>query len=172
MHSRRILPALITITFALSASAADAMRKLDFLTGDWKGEASISMEPGGKTQAVQTERVRTKAGGQVLLIEGLGREKLAEGGAGKVVHDALAVISWDEATKKYQMQTWTERGGVQAWLEAADKKVVWGFDTPQGAKIRYTIWLDEQGQWVETGEYSADGKSYVLFFDMKLAKVE
>jgi len=163
----------LTLAFAPALFAADEMRKLDFLLGDWKGEASIQMGPGKPQPALQTERVQSKLGGKALLVEGLGKRKLEDGTAGEVVHEALALLSWDEATKKYRFDAWTERAGyVEAWLEVADNKAVWGFDTPQGGKIRYTIALNEKGQWHEAGEFSRDGTSWLPFFEMTLTKVK
>lgn len=167
----RIRLALVFLV-ALPLFAADEMRKLDWMVGEWKGDASIQMGPGKPQQAVQTERVQSKLGGKVLIIEGLGKRKLEDGTAGEVVHDALAVISWDEKAKKYRFDAWTAREGyVEAWLEAGENgRCAWGFDTPQGAKIRYTLSHDDTGQWREIGEYSRDGNQYTKFFEMTLQK--
>ena len=161
----------ILFLMALPLYAADEMRKLDWLTGEWKGEASVQMGPKAE-RALQTERVQSKLGGKVLVIEGLGKRRLEDGTAGEVVHDALAVVSWDDKTKKYRFDAWTERSGyVEAWLEAGDHRAIWGFDTPQG-KIRYTITRGDQGQWLEIGEFSRDGKEWRKFFEMTLQKVQ
>ncbi|MGZ5473874.1 MAG: hypothetical protein ACXW31_12140, partial [Thermoanaerobaculia bacterium] len=90
----------ILFLIALPVFAADEMRKLDFLVGDWKGEASVSSGPGKGEQVLQTETVRTKLGGKALLIEGTGKKKLADGSAGDVVHDAVGMVWFDEAMKK------------------------------------------------------------------------
>ena len=152
---------------ALPLYAADEMRRLDWLVGEWKGEASMRM--GAATHAVaQSERVQSKLGGTVLLIEGLGRNA-----TGEVVHDALAVASWDAAAKKYRFDAWTAKNGyVEAWMTVAeDGGVAWGFDTPQG-KIRYRIARTDTGAWHEEGELSRDGNQWQKFFEMTLQKVK
>ena len=164
---------IAALAFAIDASAADEMRKLDFLVGEWQGEGWIRMGPGEPEHMIQTETVRSKAGGKALLIEGLGREKLADGTAGKVVHDALAVVSWDDAAKAYRFQTWLadDRPSVPMTFDVpSPNNIVWGFDTPEGAKIRYTISLTEKGEWHEIGEFSRDGKTFMKFFEMTLQK--
>lgn len=164
----------ILFLIALPLYAADEMRKLDWWIGEWKGEASIQMGPGKSTTALQTERVQSRAGGRVLFIEGLGKRKLEDGTAGEVVHDAFAVVSFDEKTKSYRFDAWTAREGyVDAWVEPGDDhSVKWGFDTPQGGKIRYTSRLDDAGEWHEIGEFSRDGKQWMKFFEMKLTKAK
>jgi hypothetical protein len=120
---------------------------------------------------LQAEHVAWKLGGKVLVIDGLGHRKNADGTAGEVVHEALGVISWDAQKKAYRFDAWTARDGyVAAWMNVADRAATWGFDTPSGGKIRYTITPGAKGEWHETGEFSADGKAYVKFFEMTLRK--
>lgn len=164
----------ILFLMALPLYAADEMRKLDFLVGEWRGEALVQQGPGKGERALQHEVVRTKLGGRVLLIEGIGHRKLETGFPGEVVHDAVGVISFDEKTQKYRFDAWTERAGyVQAWMEVGEKNSArWGFDTPDGGKVRYTITLTEKGEWHEAGEYSRDGNRWFPTMEMTLAKTK
>jgi hypothetical protein len=164
----------ILFLMALPLYAADEMRKLDFMVGEWRGEASMQQGPGKPAVALQHEMVRSKLGGKLLLIEGTGHRKLETGFPGDVVHDAVGVLSFDEKTQKYRFDAWTERAGyVQAWFEVGEKNNArWGFDTPEGGKIRYTITLTEQGTWHEAGEFSRDGNQWMPFFEMNLKKVK
>ena len=108
---------LVIMLFALDAAASSEMRALDFLVGEWKGDAWIQMGP-KKEHAIQTERVQSKVGGEVLLIEGLGKRKLEDGSAGEVVHDAMGVVSWNKKTGAYQFNTHVAgREGGNAKLE-------------------------------------------------------
>lgn len=163
----------ILFLIALPLYAADEMRRLDFLVGDWKGVASVHGGP-DRGNALQTETVRTRLGGKILVVEGLGREKLENGTAGKTVHEAFGVVSFDEKTKKYRFDAWTaQRGYVQAWFEAGDDNSArWGFDTPDGSKIRYSISLNDKGEWREVGEFSRDGNQWMKFMEMTLQKVK
>lgn len=163
---------LILFVVALPVFGADEMRKLDWWLGEWSGPASIQMGPGKPQQVLQSERVQSKLGGRVIVVEGLGKRMMEDGSAGEVVHDALAVISYDEKAKQYVFDAWTARDGhVRAWLEAGEKQTAkWGFETPQGAKIRYSIQLTEAGEWSEIGEFSRDGTQWLKFFEMTLKK--
>ena len=165
---------LFLIALSVPLYAADEMRKLDFLVGDWKGEASVLGGPGKGERAIQVETVRSKQGGKLLVVEGLGKRKLEDGSAGDVVHDAFGVVSFDEKTKKYRFDAWTAaRGYVQAWFEAGDNRAQWGYDLPEGAgKIRFTIALNDKGEWYEFGEYSRDGNQWFKSMEMTLAKVK
>lgn len=173
MKLRLTLVFLVALV-VLPVNAADEMRKLDFLVGDWKGEASMQSGPGKGERAIQTEHVQSKLGGRLLLIEGIGKRKLEDGSAGDVVHDAVGVVSFDEKTKKYRFDAWTARSGyVQAWFEAGDDHSArWGFDLPEGGKIRYSISLDDKGRWLEVGEFSRDGAQWMKFMEMNLEKVK
>lgn len=163
----------LVMLFAVPALAADEMKKLDFLAGEWKGEGWFRMGPGKPSSFVQHEKVTPKAGGKALLIEGLGRDKNEDGTAGRVVHDAVALLGWDEQAKKYIFATSTaERGAGIPWFEVTGTNAAqWGMDLPHG-KMRYTITLTEKGEWYEVGEFSRDGQNWMKFMEMTLAKVK
>lgn len=163
----------LVFLIALPVFAADELRKLDFLAGDWKGEAQVLSGPGKGEQAVQVETVRWKLGGKALLVEGVGRKKLEGGATGDIVHDALGVVWYDDAAKQYRFDAWTAAAGhVDAWFTVGDDhSAQWGFDVPTG-KIRFTITLNEKGQWHEVGEYSPDGTRWFRTIEMTLTKVK
>ena len=167
----------VLVLMALAAwpalAANEEMRKLDWLIGEWKGEATVQMGPGKPETALQHEKVQSKAGGKVLLIEGVGRQKLEDGSAGEIVHDAMALISWDEAKKTYRFSTFVaNRPDADATLEVTGpNSASWGFQTPQG-HVRFTISKTEKGEWLEIGEYSRDAVKWTKFMDMKLQKVK
>ena len=169
----KMIRLVLLMLLAVPVFAADEMKKLDFLAGEWKGEGWFRMGPGEPQHVFQHEKVTPKAGGAALLIEGLGKAKKADGTAGDVVHNATALLGYDEQSKKYVFTTAVAgRGASTPWLEVrGDKHVVWGMDVPMG-KMRYTITLNEKGEWFEVGEFSRDGNQWSKFFEMTLAKVK
>jgi len=171
---KRMMMVLVVLLSATFAYGADEMSKLDWMAGEWKGEASVQMGPGKPQMVLQTEKITPKAGGKVLLVEGLGRKKLEDGTAGEVAHDAIAMISWDAAKKTYRfIGHVAQQESVDTTLDmTAPDTFVWGLDTPQGGKVRYTIRLTDKGQWNEIGEFTRDGAKWMKFFDMTLTKVK
>lgn len=148
-----------------SPTARERMKALEFLIGEWEGEAWMQMGPGQPETVEQQERVEWAAGGEVLVIRGLGRQ------GGRVVHDAVGTIAWDSRSGRYTM--WTYRAGSGAStpdLTVEPGVVVWSLATP-GAEIRFTMRLDAEGRWTEKGERSTDGgKTWVPFLGMALRK--
>lgn len=140
------------------------MKKLDWLVGDWKGVSEINM--GGKKNIVSMhESIKPQQNGTVLLITGLGTEK------DSVVHDALAVVSFDPKTQTYRWNAWRSPGGYysEVSVKVGDKSFEW--ETPvQGGRTRYKAILNEKGQWVETGEFSANGQQWFKFMTMTMSK--
>ncbi|MEP7337072.1 MAG: hypothetical protein ABI977_04960 [Acidobacteriota bacterium] len=157
-----------------NTSSAAEMKKLEFLTGDWKGEGWIDMGPGGRSTFKQTEAVQSKLNGTVIIVEGLGTGKLASSGQEGVVHNALAVISYDSSAKKFLFRAFRADGNyIDANVTMGEKGLIWGFRNPQqGGEIRYTIKLTDAGQWLEIGEFSTDGKQWRKFFEMTLQRVK
>ena len=152
---------------APSDEARDAMAKLKFLVGSWKGDAVMQMRPGAADEASQTEVVESRLDGLLLVVEGIGRDKY---GTDKVVHHALALISYDVAAKQYRVVAYRQDGqSVDAKAKFLDDgRFQWGFDMP-GRSVRYTI-TDRKGDWHETGEYSVDGKAWTQFLEMQLKR--
>lgn len=165
-----MLCALVLTLVAVAAEAADEMKKLAFLAGDWKGEGWYQRGPAPRELIVQTEKVSSRLSGKVLLVEGLGRRRLENGAAGDIVHDALGTIWWDAEKKQYRFLAHSAaQGSVDTTIEVGDNTAVWGFPVPQG-RVRYTIRLTEKGEWNEVGEFSRDGQSWMKFFEMTLVR--
>ncbi|HJW32881.1 MAG TPA: DUF1579 family protein [Holophagaceae bacterium] len=145
----------------------ETMKRLAFLEGHWKGEGSMTMGPGRKVTFQQTEAVGFKAGGAVVAVEGHGMDQ------GRPVHQAFAVISYDPATKGYRMRSWLVSGLSKDFtleLNAKGDGYTWGWDDPRTGKLRYSMTLTPEGKWREIGERSADGTTWMPFFEMTLTK--
>lgn len=151
----------------------EAMKKLDWLVGQWKGESWTEFVPGQRRTSSGIETVQSKLGGLLLVIEGLHKSKPPGKEVEVITHQALAVLSYDESEKRYHFRAY-EAGGrfVDAEAKAPDGRTLeWGLDTPRG-RICYTIKRTESDQWFETGEISSDGKAWQKFFEMTLQRVK
>ena len=157
---------IVTLLLATPVLAGEEMKKLDFLLGDWAGEATVRMGPGEPEKVFQTERIQPKLGGEIIVIEGLGKDA-----GGKTVHDALAILSWDPEKKHYRFSTYVAgRGTGETVLElTGPSSGIWRLEGPWG-KQRYTIDVTEAGEWVEIGEFSRDGEKWVKFIEMRLKR--
>jgi hypothetical protein len=152
----------------------EAISQLNWLAGQWKGEGFAEYRPGQRSYVNMTETIEPRLNGTVLLIEGLGRRRLADAPEGEIVHNAMAVVSYDEKAKKYRWQAWRIPGGsyIDTDLTVGDQTLEWSMTTPQGGTTRFVIKLNEKGEWRETGEYAPDNKSWNKFFEMTLRKVK
>ena len=152
-------------------SATSEMKKLDFLVGQWQGEGWIMLGPGQRHAFRQTEDVQRKVGGTVLLIEGLGKS-MDSSNAGAVVHNAFAVVSYDKEAKVFRWRAFRADGSsVDTEAKVSGNMLIWGFRDPRGGNVRFTIKLNEKGQWFEVGEMSRDGQTWLKFFEMTLNRV-
>lgn len=146
----------------------DQMEKLDFMIGEWEGEGWIQMGAGNRSHFKGLENVQKKVGGKALLVEGIHKALNPDQSVGRIVHEALGVISWDQKAQKYRFQSNLTTGQyTMAEGNIIDGAFVWGFR--QGdMDMRFTIKLNEQGEWSEKGETSQDGKSWSQFFQMTM----
>jgi len=146
----------------------DAIQKISFLTGNWKGTGWIQMGP-QKSTFGETENISTKLNGTIIQIEGEGRD---EQKSDRVIHQAFAIISYDIGNAKYLMKAF--RGdGVQIDADAKlidDHSFQWGFSNAMTGQIKFTVTVINN-KWTEVGEMSRDnGKNWFKYFEMVLEK--
>lgn len=164
---KHILAALALFLFSAVALAessspnqAEAMKKLDFLVGEWKGEGWIVTREGKRETFSSTEVIRKKLLDTALLIEGT-----------HTGFEALAVVTYDAKAQQYRWRSFTSRGGgVDAEAKLTGERALQWYPS---ATARYTIRISDAGQWEEIGEYSRDeGKTWTQFFEMRVKRVQ
>jgi hypothetical protein len=149
---------------ALTAAQREAMVKLDFMDGVWRGPAWIMLPSGEKHDLTQTERVGPFLGGSVKVIEGRGYEP-----DGSVGFNAFAIISFDPGNSAYSMRSYA-RGNVGdfAVTPTADG---YTWEIPAGpATIRYTATVKD-GAWHEVGDRIVASQEPQRFFEANLVRV-
>ena len=155
------------------AVGKEKMKIFTALTGRWKGEAFIQTGPGPVQKATMDEDVQYKLDGMIILIEGIGVGLDPHTNKNKIMHHAMAILSYDQRTNEYKFNTFLKDGRrAECWFTAMEiNQYQWGFDIPQG-KIKYTIKIDPgKSTWYEIGEISMDsGSTWMKFFEMNLTK--
>lgn len=155
-----------------SKPTADPLGPLRAFVGTWRGEGWMEYTPGARRTSMVTETVQPKAGGEVLVVEGLGRSRDSATGGETTVHNAFAVIWYDAATKRIMFHAF-KAGGINhhTELELIPGGMRWALPAPNGGHVRFTARLNEQTQWHEVGEISRDGQTWTQFMEMTLDKV-
>ena len=156
-----------------SAKQLEAMKKLDFLVGEWKGEGWTEMVPGQRRTSPIRESVQPKLGGMVLLVEGLGKTKVPGKEEEVTVHNAVGILSYDERAGIYRLRSYVLSGqSTDAEARFTDGGFQWGFKAGPSLSFRYTVKLTDKGEWFEIGEMSQDGTSWRKFHEMTLQKIK
>ncbi len=116
----------------------------------------------------QVESIRFAVGGQVLVLEGLGR-RLAGGVPGDTVFQALGIIDW-MPDRGYRMRSWILNGLQGEFpIAATDSGFSWRTSVP-GGQMEYVMTLTPAGEWRERGTFiGASGGSF-LVVDMLLKR--
>ena len=130
---------------------------LGFMVGNWKGNGWM-MGQEGKSEFEQTENIQFKLDSTAILIEGVGRTN------GKIVHNALAILTYNKINENYSFRSYLQNGqNAEFKGELIDNKFYWY----PNEKVRYIIWLNDNGQWYEKGEYKRED-NWNQFFEMIL----
>src|SRR6266481_3989395 len=113
-NSRLVALALFSLALSLTVSGQgrpdaatliksqhEAMVRLAFMDGVWRGPAWTVLPSGEKHTITQTERIGPFLDGSVKVIEGRGYDP-----NGKVTFNALGIISYDPDKKTYSMRSY------------------------------------------------------------------
>ena len=148
----------------------EAMAKLAYWVGTWKGKGSVILGPGQSRDTNVTEKIESKLDGLVLQIEGIGVSKGADGKEA-VTHNALGMVWYDVEKKVYRMRTFVLQGyTMETEVKLTSDGYEWGFKAGEnGPTMKYTI-HNKDGKWNEVGEMSFDGKTWRKNFEMNLEK--
>ncbi|WP_222612419.1 DUF1579 domain-containing protein [Undibacterium flavidum] len=148
----------------LIAAQQQAMQKLSFMDGEWRGTASTVLPNGEKHQITQTERVGPFLEGGVKVIEGRGYDA-----DGKTVFNAFGTISFSQSTNSYTMHSYAQGFVGDYVLTPTSDGFIW--EIPAGPMtIRYTAVIKD-GTWKEVGDRITPNQAPIRFFEMELKRL-
>ncbi len=149
---------------AAIAAQRNAMTKLSFMDGLWRGNAWIILPSGERQEITQTERVGSALDGSVKVIDGRGYEK-----DGTVAFGALAIISYNQKTQIYSMRSYAQGQVGDFPVTTAQDSFTWEISAGP-VTMKYSAAIKD-GTWHEVGERILQGKEPKRFFEMTLTRV-
>jgi hypothetical protein len=149
---------------ALIAAQREAMVRLAYMDGVWRGPAWTILPSGEKHTFTQTERVGPFLDGSVKVIEGRGYDP-----DGKVTFNALGTISFNPGTKIYSMHSHAMGNVGDFVVTPTADGYTW--DIPAGPMTIHYSAVIKDGAWHEVGDRIVPGKEPVRFFEMNLKRV-
>ena len=168
---KRLLTIFLCISpFALFAQPSasnqrEEMKKLDWLLGHWQGAGWIQKAPQGRKEFTRTETIQSKLDGVLLLIEGESKAKES----GSIVHAGVALVSYDEQGKTFRLRAVTSEGlHTDTEAKVGTNTLEWGLEIPERGRMRYTITLNDKGEWFQVGEMTQDGQTWHKFVEITL----
>lgn len=148
----------------LIAAQQDAMLRLSFMDGVWRGPAWTILPSGEKHSITQTERIGPFLDGSIKVIEGRGYDP-----DGKVTFNAFGTVSFNPATRVYTLHSHAQGQVGDFELTLLPDGYVWNI--PAGPMtLRYTATI-KGGAWLEVGDRILPGKAPVRFFEMNLRRI-
>lgn len=153
-----------------AGKVAEKMTTLNWMIGDWSGEAWYLGRDQKKTQIIQKEHILSRLDGVLITMEGNGYDKMPDSGDTKMVFQAFGILTYDLDHSKFVLRAYQGGNFVDSDLiPNPDGSYFWTIDAPYG-KTRYTITHTNDGKWNERGEISQDGTTWNPFFEMTLSK--
>ena len=144
----------------------DAIKKLGFLEGVWKGKGWIGT--GNQKQHFnETETVNIKTGETLLQIDVYGTSTDNDS---IIVNNGLAIISYDLPTKKYKMIFFQLDGSVAEADVRITHENTAEINLHRSSGFTRFIIEAKNAQWFEKAFSSSDGKNWNQFFEMKLTR--
>lgn len=148
---------------AMVKAEAEAMARLKFMDGEWRGPA-VTQTRAGERKVMQTERIGPLLGGTIKVIEGRG---FSDGRS--VGFNAFGVVSYDPQKQAYEFRSYAQGYSGTFPFEATPTGYVWS--TPgAGGSVRYTATITAT-HWNEVGDLIAEGKPPARIFEMNLERI-
>ena len=163
-----VVASVASVMAMAPAAAKDAAAPLMYLAGSWAGEGWIDMGQ-GRMGFRQTEQITPRLDGNIITIEGTGRDPKDPS---DVVFEAFAVLSATGKPDHFEMRSYTREGqsGTFPAVLEAPGKLTWTIPVP-GRQVRYRSEVVGD-RWTEIGEASVDGgATWAQFFEMTLTRV-
>jgi len=177
---RAVISALLLVLGLLPPAQAQHIRKppaaqlaaiesLAWLVGEWEGTGSFQL-PQGKVEMHSWELGQRAAGGTALVLQGRHDMRLADGRRGERVHDAVALITYDEAAQRYKVVTHTQAGHGGSFEGRLEQGVFsWTIPGEKG-HTRYDISRTDKDEWLEVGYRCTGTDPCREFFRMQLQR--
>jgi hypothetical protein len=149
------------------AAQRAAMKKLEFLVGEWSGEASVLRAAGQFADLVQTESVQFKLDGLLLVIEGVGRAKAD----GRPALQALGLVSFDDDAGTYRMRAFNDGRWLETEVKLADgeNSISWGFVLGE-FKTTTVLRINDKGEWTELGRLTIGDRPPQKMIELKVRR--
>lgn len=143
---------------------SERMAPLAGLVGEWRGSGWMVQQGGERSEFTSREIVTPRLSGAALLVEGQHRAP-----DGTIVHDAMAMLTWDEAADGYRFRSTVAPGRSGDFpLTVGEDGFVWSMDVPNG-RIEYRASFTGD-VWHETGSYTPEGGTAIPIFEMTLER--
>ncbi|WP_425410261.1 hypothetical protein [Hyphococcus sp.] len=147
-----------------------AMEKLSWLEGEWRGDG-WRMGPDGKETFSVTETAEYVLDGMVLTLHGRGWSEDEDGNEVEG-HKAFGVMSYDAYAQRYHFDAFVKEGyQSRSTPQIGENDYRWSHTGGPGVEMRYYARLNDEGQWIETGE-RCEGDNCTQVFEMRLSKAE
>ncbi len=142
-----------------------AIKKLEFLIGEWSGEASALRAPGKFVDLAQTESAHFKLDGLLLVIEGIGRDK----SDGRTALQALGLISFDDDAGTYHMRAFNDGRWLESEVKLAhgENSISWGFTLGE-YKTHTVLRINDKGEWTEFGQLTVGDRPPLKMMELKV----
>ena len=150
------------------AAQRAAMKKLEFLAGEWSGDASVLRGAGQLVDLVQTESAQFKLDGLLLVIEGVGRSKID----GRPTLQALGLISFDDEAGTYWMRAFNDGRWLETEVKLADgeNSISWGFALGE-YRTTTVLRINDKGEWTELGQLTIGDRPPRKMIDLRVHRI-
>ena len=138
-----------------STVSPEAMRKLDFLVGEWKGKGWVYSLKEKMHEISQSIQVKSESGGLLLRIKDAKnyKDSMLSTGLSSVMGIPKCTISYDEQAKLYRWRPDAAKGrGNPFEAKLLEPRTLQLITHTSDGMARTTIKVTEDGEWHETFE--------------------
>ena len=147
------------------------IKKLNFLFGEWDGNAKIRFSPTEEYPFTIHESASYKLDSTAFYIEGIA--KIDIGGEERIVGQGLGIITYDLKANEYRMLHCEANGATfSAPVTIENNKMDYYSTDSNGLKLHVKINVGKDGVWTETVDKYEEGKGWQLFREYTVQRIK
>ncbi len=151
----------------------DALSKVDFVIGNWKGEGWTTPPSGQPARFVIKETYAYRGSKDLMDMEGRFADILPDGSVSPIEDYALGILFYDAGSQEYRMWHYGSNGRfftVKMDVDFKARSIRYSRTMENGTQSKFTLTVGEDNVWVSKVEVLRPDSTWLKVMEFRMKK--